>query len=91
MEGLHFAEDLEIYHGIEEKHIFPYLAKRMPEFQTGRGRQAAELLRQHQEIHAGLEGFRAYLQNCARGDEDFNLRVLRNPNRRLEGGTMDAP
>ncbi|KAB8220980.1 hypothetical protein BDV33DRAFT_202947 [Aspergillus novoparasiticus] len=81
-EGLRFAEHLEIHHGIEETHIFPYLAKKMPEFRTGRDRQAAELLRQHQEIHNGLEGFRDYLERCLHGEEELRLDVLR---RKMDG------
>ncbi|OJJ98388.1 hypothetical protein ASPACDRAFT_44891 [Aspergillus aculeatus ATCC 16872] len=81
-EGLRFAEHLEIHHQIEETRIFPYLAKRMPEFRTGRGRQAAELLRQHREIHAGLEGFQEYLDRCLHGDEELQLDVLRG---KMEG------
>ncbi|KAL4811058.1 hypothetical protein BDV18DRAFT_155668 [Aspergillus unguis] len=75
-EGLHFAEHLEVHHSIEEAHIFPHLARKMPEFKAGKGKGAAELLRQHREIHKGLEGFREYLEQCARGEEDLRLSVL---------------
>ncbi|GCB21272.1 hypothetical protein AAWM_04157 [Aspergillus awamori] len=81
-EGLQFADHLETHHGIEETYIFPYLAKKMPEFRTGRGRHAAELLRQHREIHHGLEELREYLARCSQGEEDLDLRVLRG---KLEG------
>ncbi|KAI9371153.1 hypothetical protein BJX61DRAFT_543950 [Aspergillus egyptiacus] len=80
--GLRFAEHLEVHHSIEENHIFPYLARRMPEFQTGRGKNAAELLRQHRQIHAGLEGFQAYLEKCLQGEEDLSMEVLRG---KMEG------
>ncbi|KAE8140202.1 hypothetical protein BDV38DRAFT_280195 [Aspergillus pseudotamarii] len=76
-EGLAFAEHLDIHHSIEETRVFPYLAKRMPEFRTGRGHQAAELLQQHREIHAGLEGFQRYLEGCLHGGEELRLDVLR--------------
>ncbi|KAL4945540.1 hypothetical protein BDV06DRAFT_219228 [Aspergillus oleicola] len=75
--GLSFAEHLEVHHHIEESYIFPYLAKRMPEFQTGKGKRAAELLRQHREIHAGLDGFKEYLEKCISGEEELRLEVLR--------------
>ncbi|GKZ24776.1 hypothetical protein AbraIFM66951_002004 [Aspergillus brasiliensis] len=82
-EGLRFTDHLETHHGIEETYIFPYLAKKMPEFRTGRGgRQSAELLRQHREIHHGLEKLREYLSRCSHEEEDLDLRVLRG---KLEG------
>ncbi|KAL2829528.1 hypothetical protein BDW59DRAFT_159114 [Aspergillus cavernicola] len=81
-EGLRFAEHLEVHHHIEETYIFPFLAKKMPEFQAGRGRRAAELLRQHREIHAGLDGFKVYLERCSRGEEELRLEVLRE---KMEG------
>ncbi|KAL3479007.1 hypothetical protein BJX99DRAFT_256008 [Aspergillus californicus] len=80
--GLQFAEHLEVHHQIEETYIFPYLARKMPEFQNGKGRRAAELLRQHREIHAGLDGFKEYLERCSSGEEEFRLVVLRE---KMEG------
>ncbi|KAL4947070.1 hypothetical protein BDW69DRAFT_190537 [Aspergillus filifer] len=76
--GLSFAEHLEVHHHIEESYIFPYLAKRMPEFQTGKGKRAAELLQQHRQIHAGLDGFKEYLEKCISGEEELRLEVLRS-------------
>ncbi|KAF4954092.1 hypothetical protein FGADI_5519 [Fusarium gaditjirri] len=73
MEGLQFAEHLTMHHNIEETYIFPVLAKKMPEFRGGR----AELLRQHKEIHAGLDHFEEYLKKCRTGDEEFELCVLK--------------
>ncbi|KAL2821546.1 hypothetical protein BJX63DRAFT_378501 [Aspergillus granulosus] len=76
--GLQFAHNLEVHHSIEENYVFPFLARRMPEFQTkGRGKRAAELLRQHRQIHDGLEGFEAYLEKCSRGEEELRLDVLK--------------
>lgn len=77
-EGLQFAEHLTAHHGIEETYVFPHLAKKMPEFRNGKGGGAAELLRQHRDIHAGLDGFEAYLRACRTGEEDFALDVLRS-------------
>ncbi|KAH7244329.1 uncharacterized protein BKA55DRAFT_573660 [Fusarium redolens] len=73
MEGLQFAEHLTMHHNIEETYIFPVLAKKMPEFRGGR----AELLRQHKQIHAGLDHFEEYLKKCRTGDEEFELSVLK--------------
>ena len=72
--GLQFVSHLSTHHAIEEQHIFPLLATRMPEFKAGRN--AAELLRQHKEIHAGMEGFEKYLEGCRRGETELQLRVL---------------
>ncbi|KAL2800471.1 hypothetical protein BJX66DRAFT_332046 [Aspergillus keveii] len=81
--GLQFAQHLEVHHSIEENHVFPYLARRMPEFQAkGRGKRAAELLRQHRQIHDGLEGFENYLEKCVSGEEELRLDVLRE---KMEG------
>ncbi|CEL03341.1 hypothetical protein ASPCAL04497 [Aspergillus calidoustus] len=81
--GLQFAQHLEVHHSIEENHVFPYLARRMPEFQAkGRGKRAAELLRQHRQIHDGLEGFEKYLEKCVSGEEELRLDVLRE---KMEG------
>ncbi|KAL4725552.1 hypothetical protein ACLX1H_007701 [Fusarium chlamydosporum] len=73
MEGLQFAEHLTVHHNIEETYIFPVLATKMPEFRGGR----AELLRQHKQIHAGLDHFEEYLKKCRTGDEEFELSVLK--------------
>src|SRR5690554_4400865 len=78
--GLQFCQHLTTHHSIEEHHVFPVLARRMPEFQAGGGKKgggAAELLRQHKEIHEGMEGFEKYLRECERGEKDFELRVLK--------------
>ncbi|KAF7546096.1 hypothetical protein G7Z17_g8674 [Cylindrodendrum hubeiense] len=77
-EGVQFAEHLTTHHGIEETYMFPQLAKKMPEFKSGRGSGAAELLRQHREIHAGLDAFEEYLRQCRTGEVDFSLDVLRS-------------
>lgn len=64
--GLGFCSQLEMHHSIEEQHIFPLLAKKMPEF-----RPRVALLKQHKQIHAGLEKFEAYLNDCRRGEVDL--------------------
>ncbi|KAK8026529.1 hypothetical protein PG991_003585 [Apiospora marii] len=77
LEGLQFLQYLTVHHDIEERHIFPVLAKKMPEFKTGRGNGAAELLRQHREIHHGMEGLEKYLTACRSGESDLEMRVLK--------------
>ncbi|KFY23284.1 hypothetical protein V493_05948 [Pseudogymnoascus sp. VKM F-4281 (FW-2241)] len=76
--GLQFCGHLTAHHSIEEQHIFPILAKKMPEFKNGpKYKGAAELLRQHKEIHHGMDIFQLYLQQCQTGEADFDLRVLK--------------
>ncbi|KAJ5876428.1 uncharacterized protein N7529_002012 [Penicillium soppii] len=66
MMGLQFCSQLDFHHSIEEQHIFPVLAKKMPEF-----RKELELLSQHRQIHAGLEKLEKYLEKCRSGEEDM--------------------
>ncbi|CAG8250933.1 unnamed protein product [Penicillium salamii] len=66
MMGLQFCSQLDFHHSIEEQHIFPVLAKKMPEF-----RKELELLSQHRQIHAGLEKLESYLEKCRSGEEDM--------------------
>jgi len=73
--GLQFIQHLEAHHSIEERYIFPVLAQKMPEFKAGKN--AAELLRQHKEIHKGMDVFQAYLRSCKTGQEDFELSTLK--------------
>ncbi|KAI5920446.1 hypothetical protein F4810DRAFT_682613 [Camillea tinctor] len=39
--------------------------------------QAAELLQQHKEIHAGMEGMQSYLRACRSGETELEMSVLR--------------
>lgn len=66
MMGLQFCSQLHFHHSIEEQHIFPVLAKKMPEF-----RKELDLLRQHKHIHAALQKLEAYLEKCRSGEEDM--------------------
>ncbi|KAK8019178.1 hypothetical protein PG990_004316 [Apiospora arundinis] len=77
MEGLQFLQYLTVHHNIEETHIFPVLAKKMPEFKTGKGNGAAELLRQHRQIHHGMDALETYLTACRSGEADLEMRVLK--------------
>ncbi|KAI5805061.1 hypothetical protein EDC01DRAFT_641857 [Geopyxis carbonaria] len=69
--GLRFASHLELHHTIEEQHIFPLLARKMPEF-----RRELEMLEHHRQIHAGLEGFEQFLKECERGERDLDFAEL---------------
>ncbi len=51
------------------------LGQKMPEFKAGRN--AAELLRQHQEIHKGMDAFEEYLQGCRNGEHELSLSALK--------------
>ena len=70
--GLDFCHHLGLHHGIEEQHIFPLLATRMPAFQ-----KELELLSQHKEIHKGLDKFKEYLQDCRSGEKELRLSELK--------------
>ncbi|TEY18009.1 hypothetical protein BOTCAL_2094g00010 [Botryotinia calthae] len=72
--GLSFISHLEAHHGIEEHHIFPVLARKMPEFAAGNN--AAELLRQHREIHKGMDVMQEYLEQCRDGETELSLKIL---------------
>jgi hemerythrin-like domain-containing protein len=73
--GLQFCSHLKTHHSIEESYLFPMLAVRMPEFKQGRN--AAELLRQHEEIHEGMDLFEEYLQKCTNEETELDLRTLK--------------
>lgn len=46
----------------------------MPEFKSGKN--AAELLRQHKEIHKGMDIMQEYLEKCKNGEVELSLRTL---------------
>lgn len=73
--GLQLCSHLSAHHSIEEQHIFPVLATKMPEFKQGKN--AAELLRQHKEIHNGMDVFEEYLKKCKNGETELELRVMK--------------
>lgn len=81
-EGLSFVQYLTMHHNIEESYVFPQLARKMPEFRAGGsggggGGGRAELLRQHKEIHAGMDEFESYLHRCKSREVDLEMRVLK--------------
>ena len=57
---------------VEEQHIFPVLAQRMPAF-----KKELELLTQHKQIHAGLDKFEAYIDDCKAGKRDMRMDELK--------------
>ncbi|SLM40308.1 Haemerythrin/HHE cation-binding motif [Lasallia pustulata] len=70
--GLQFCHHLGLHHGIEEAHIYPVLAKKMPAF-----RKELELLTQHKQIHQGLDKFEAYLEECKSGERELRLEEMK--------------
>ena len=70
--GQQFCHHLHLHHSIEEQHIFPVLAKKMPAF-----RKELELLTQHKQIHNGLDKFQAYLKDCGSGERELRLDELK--------------
>ncbi|KAL7945791.1 hypothetical protein V8C42DRAFT_321580 [Trichoderma barbatum] len=71
--GTDFAEHLTMHHTVEETYVFPWLAKRMPEFDPKRG----DLVKQHAKIHEGLDGFEKYIEEVKSGERDFELSALK--------------
>jgi len=69
--GDDFAHHLTIHHTIEERHIFPVLARKMPAFA-----KELELLTQHKEIHKGLEQFEQYIAECRAGERELRFAEL---------------
>lgn len=66
-----------MHHDIEETHIFPMLATRMPAF-----RPDAPALQQHREIHSGMDKLEGYLRECQKGQRDLRREEVRE---RMEG------
>lgn len=70
--GEDFAHHLTVHHTIEEQHIFPILAKKMPKF-----KKELELLTQHKQIHEGLEVFEKYVEACRTGERELRFIELK--------------
>ncbi|KAK0637370.1 hypothetical protein B0T17DRAFT_613970 [Bombardia bombarda] len=86
--GVRLTQYLETHHTIEETHMYPLLARKMPTFRAAaaahgagskkkKSQQDCELLRQHQAIHVGMEDFEAYLRACRSREVEFELSVLK--------------
>ncbi|KAL5114811.1 hypothetical protein ACEQ8H_007304 [Pleosporales sp. CAS-2024a] len=70
--GQQFCHHLTVHHTIEEQHIFPVLATKMPAF-----RKELELLTQHKQIHKGLDKLQKYLEECSHGERELRLSELK--------------
>ncbi|KAF2129300.1 hypothetical protein P153DRAFT_375809 [Dothidotthia symphoricarpi CBS 119687] len=70
--GEQFCAQLTMHHTIEEQHVFPVLARKMPAF-----RKELELLEQHKEIHRGLDRLEEYLRECRVGERELRLGELK--------------
>ncbi|KAK5107380.1 hypothetical protein LTR62_001323 [Meristemomyces frigidus] len=66
-----FCQQLTFHHTIEEQHIFPILARKMPAFQ-----KELQLLTQHKEIHKGLDELEKYLGECRSGERELRLEEM---------------
>lgn len=52
--------------------MFPVLAKRMPQFEA-----SGQHKKEHEEMHAGLEKYHKYLQQCRRPRKEWSGAQLR--------------
>jgi hemerythrin-like domain-containing protein len=73
-----FTSHLSTHHAIEEQHIFPVLARKMPQF-----RNTALLLEQHKKIHEGMDVFEKYIDEVRSGERELELKELA---KRMEWG-----
>ena len=70
--ALEFVEHLELHHSIEEAHIFPLLAQRMPSF-----KKEMELLDQHKQIHKGIAELEKYVKDCRTGTRELRMEEMK--------------
>lgn len=73
--GLSLVKYLETHHGIEETYLFPLLARKMPQFRATGGQ--AELLRQHKQIHKGMDVFEEYVKKCRNRETELEMSMLK--------------
>ncbi|KAK4177263.1 hypothetical protein QBC36DRAFT_327393 [Triangularia setosa] len=73
-EGLRLVRYLESHHTIEETHLYPILAKKMPQFKAGKSNR---LLKQHELIHKGMDQLQEYILMCKSREVDLELSVLK--------------
>lgn len=66
--GEEFSHHLTIHHTIEERHIFPILAKKMDCFKN-----SEHLVGQHKQIHEGLEKFEGFIADCRSGEKELRM------------------
>ena len=67
-----FVDHVSLHHSIEETHIYPLLAQRMPAF-----KQEMELLDQHKQIHKGIDELGQYVEECRRGEKELRLAEMK--------------
>jgi len=70
--GLQLCQHLTMHHDIEETHIFPVLARKMPAF-----RHEMQMKTAHKAIHDGLEKLEPWLEEVRSGERELNLRELK--------------
>ncbi|OTA36369.1 hypothetical protein BTJ68_03506 [Hortaea werneckii EXF-2000] len=70
--GEQFCHHLTVHHTIEEQHIFPVLARKMPAF-----KKELQLLTQHKKIHQGLDKFEEYIGQCRSGEKELRLEEMK--------------
>lgn len=73
--GLSFVHHLEVHHSIEEAHVFPFLAQRMPMFKAD---ALVGPLEQHRQIHAGMDKLEAYLNECKSGERSLRRKEVKD-------------
>ena len=71
-QGLQLCQHLTVHHMIEEQHVFPELAERMPIFAP-----QDHLIKQHELIHEGLEKLGVYLRACQYGERELRMEELK--------------
>ncbi|KIY73083.1 hypothetical protein CYLTODRAFT_387548 [Cylindrobasidium torrendii FP15055 ss-10] len=67
-----FEHYLTVHHTIEERHIFPVLAKKMPAFQHNE-----EHLKSHEGIHDGLEKLKTLLHKWKLDPKSYSPEEMR--------------
>lgn len=71
--GNSFLSHLTMHHSIEEQHIFPVLARKMPAFQKN-----SRHIQQHREIHAGLDKLEQYLSEVRLGERELRRQEIKD-------------
>jgi len=72
LSGLNFCSVLTLHHDIEEAHVFPRLAQKMPIFRANE-----RMKNHHKQIHSGLVTFEKYLNECRNGEKELRLNEMK--------------
>ncbi|KII92571.1 hypothetical protein PLICRDRAFT_37340 [Plicaturopsis crispa FD-325 SS-3] len=67
---------LNVHHQIEEAHLFPTLAKRMPNFAMG-GHGNGEHIKSHKAIHEGLDKLSALIDKWSKEPSAYSPKEMR--------------